>query len=59
MPHGSARGDHQPPQPFDVAQERRAALFGDDLAEQAAEEADVPAQRLRDLPARSLARNWS
>jgi hypothetical protein len=55
----AARGDDQPPQPFDVAQERGAALLGDDLPKQAAEQADVSAQRLRDFPARGLSGAWT
>ena len=59
MARRTAGRDHEPAEPFDVAQQRGAALLGDDLPEQPAQQADVPAQRLGYLPTRGLARSWT
>ena len=48
-----SRGDDEAPELLDVREERFAALLGDDLAQQPAEQAHVAAQLVRNLSPRS------
>ncbi len=49
-----SRADDEPAQLFDVAQKSRAAVIGDDAAEQPSEQADIAPERLGDLLAGGL-----